>query len=429
MTLDLRKLAEGLRIALSQTQVRAEAQRCRAPIALEVWTPDPGSGEKTETLVLWAGADETEPNRRSYARRPILLQASADVWQKVFAAAPPVGFHSLGALRRLCPEFSVTADELTLAQALPFIESLLEQVRAALHSMADAAANDAPADRSGLRFISGRYLQLSNPSRDWVYSEHAGLESGPTLLMLHTAGADARQWHGLMADKGLRNAWRMQAFDLPGHGRSPLPDGRDQWQWQLSEAQYLQWVIAYLDAAKLEQVVILGCSMGAAIGLALLAKHATRFAGAVLLEAPYRSPGRRSPYLNDPEVHGARLSAAWVGSLLSPLSPKSGRADATWIYSQAAPGVYDGDLAFYSDEFDAQMHTAQIDTTKTPVYFLTGDYDYSATPADSKRVADEIAGSQFATLTGFGHFPMVENPPGLLAHLRGPLAKLRERLA
>ena len=165
----------------------------------------------------------------------------------------------------------------------------------------------------------------------------------------------------------------------------------------------------------------------AAIGLALLAKHPDRFVGALLLEAPYCSPGRRSPYLNHPEVHGARLAAAWVGSLLSPSSPQAGRDQATWIYSQAAPGVYDGDLAFYSDDFDAAKHLPQIDAARTPLWLLTGDYDYSATPADSQRAAAEVAGAQFAPLPGFGHFPMVENPVGLLPHLAQPLRELSKQ--
>ena len=172
----------------------------------------------------------------------------------------------------------------------------------------------------------------------------------------------------------------------------------------------------------------MGCSMGSAIGLALLARHPERFAGAVLLEAPYRSPGRRSIYLDHPEVHGARLGAAWVGSLLSPSSPRAGRDDATWIYGQAAPGVYDGDLAYYSDDFDAHQHAPHISAARTPLWLMTGDYDYSATPADSRRVAAEIAGAHFAELPGFGHFPMIENPLRLLAHLQAPLQAIRQRL-
>lgn len=408
MSLDLPGLHSALQLVLARPGLRAEATLCRARIELQV------QSQAGDGLVLWPG-ENSGPLIR--------LRASNELWCEVFAALPPVGRQSLGALRRQCPDFAIEGPELAVAQALPFIEGLLDGLRWQFNGLPQPAH----ADRSGLCHIKGRYLALDAAGEDWVHAEHAGLDPGPPLLMLHTAGADARQWHGLMGQLALRESWSLHAFDLPGHGRSPLPGGAGQEPWRLSEAQYLKWVIGYLDAAGLERVALLGCSMGSAIGLALLARHPQRFAGAVLLEAPYRSPGRRSIYLNHPEVHGARLGAAWVGSLLSPSSPRAGRDDATWIYSQAAPGIYDGDLAYYSDDFDAHHHTPHISTVRTPLWLMTGNYDYSATPADSQRVAAEIAGAHFNELPGFGHFPMVEDPLALMAHLQAPLRAIRQR--
>jgi pimeloyl-ACP methyl ester carboxylesterase len=117
-----------------------------------------------------------------------------------------------------------------------------------------------------------------------------------------------------------------------------------------------------------------------------------------------------------------------VASLLSPLSPLWRRNQARWIYSQGAPSVYDGDLAFYSDEFKAFNHTAQIDTPKTPLWLLTGDYDYSASPSETKRVANEIPGAVFQAMLGFGHFPMTEDPQRLQQMYLGPiLSQLRQQ--
>lgn len=415
MTLDLSRLDSSLQSALSVPEVRADANNCRARIELEFWEPDAQSGHQSNSQTLWPGQPDGPV---------IFLRASEVIWGKVFDPLPPVGYQSLGALRRQCPGFSIEADDLALAQSLPFIERLLESIRLIINQQ----VSDQVHKWRDLGHIKGTYLALEGPEHDWVYVERSGLDKGPALLMLHTAGADARQWHGLMTQEQLRNDWCMHAFDLPGHGRSPLPSGVPNWHWRLTEERYLKWVIGYMDAAGIDKAALMGCSMGSAIGLALLAKFPHRFTGAVLLEAPYRAPGRRSKYLNYPEVHGGRLGAAWVGSLLSPSSPKSGRDFATWIYSQAAPGIYDGDLAFYSDDFDANHHTASIDTSKTPVWLLTGNYDYSATPADSQRVAQEIAGSNFMELTGFGHFPMVENPKGLMPHLQAPLSDIKKRM-
>jgi pimeloyl-ACP methyl ester carboxylesterase len=353
----------------------------------------------------------------------VSLRASEATWEKAWSENPPVGYQSIGALRRQVADFILAGEDIDIAQSLPFLERFLEAFRNTLHPKEHQSIN-----WNGLENISGSYLKVGAKKDYWVYREQSGLETNPAILMLHTAGADSRQWHGLMCNKELHANWSMHAFDLPGHGRSPLPPSSSNWTWRLTEEDYLRWIIDYMDAANIQKAVVMGCSMGSAIGLALSAKHPDRVAGSILLEAPYCSPGRRSIYLNHPKVHGGRLAGAWVGSLLSPTSPKSRRDFATWIYSQGAPSVYDGDLAFYSDDFDARHHTSNIDTQKTPLWLLTGDYDYSATPADTQKVANEIPGAIFTELKGFGHFPMVENPEGLIPYLLPHLAELKNRI-
>ena len=332
----------------------------------------------------------------------IVIRANEATWAQAFCEYPEPGFQSLGALYRLQPDVQVTGEPIKFMQALPIVEELLESARVLLygHSTAWSFEDD-------LTAIEGHYAKSGS---HWIYFEKSGQPDKPLICMLHTAGADSRQWHGLMSMTELQQNWQMVAFDMPGHGRSPLPDSSPNWQWHLTETQYVDIVSTFIRSQLKQPVILMGCSMGAAVGLPLLAQHPDLFKAAILLETPYHSPGRRSPYLDHPSVHGGRLSATWVASLLSPHSPMWRRNLARWIYSQSAPSVYDGDLAFYSDEFRASNHTARIDTNKTPLWLLTGDYDYSASPSETARVAAEIPGCRFQTMHGFGHFPMTEDP-------------------
>lgn len=358
----------------------------------------------------------------------VVLKADVSVWNQIFKEIPEPGYQSIGALRRGCPEFQILGTNINIAQVLPLAERVIDYVRLALSPSNSKHVNW---NRGVLSQIKGHYICIDESRGEWVYAEQAGKHEGPVLLMLHTAGADSRQWHGLMGTLTTNNGhdlipsalqyWSMHAFDLPGHGRSPLPHDQPNWNWNLTELDYCRWIISYMDACKIDRATLMGCSMGSAIGLVLLAKYPDRFDGAVLLEAPYCSRGRRSVYLNHPQVHGSRLAAAWVGSLLAPQSEKSSRDQATWIYSQGAPSVYDGDLSFYSDDFDAHLVTSLINTLKTPLWLLTGNYDYSASPDETKKIAKEVNGSHFIELSGFGHFPMIENPSGLIPYLVEPL--------
>lgn len=57
-----------------------------------------------------------------------------------------------------------------------------------------------------------------------LYFEESG--GGRPLVCLHTAGADSRQWHGLLLDEDVTAHWRVLAFDLPYHATGGLVEER-----------------------------------------------------------------------------------------------------------------------------------------------------------------------------------------------------------
>jgi pimeloyl-ACP methyl ester carboxylesterase len=57
------------------------------------------------------------------------------------------------------------------------------------------------------------------------------------------------------------------------------------------------------------------------------------------------------------------------------------------------------------------------------VALLTGEFDYSCRPEDTRATAAAIPGATAVIMPGLGHFPMSENWPGLRPHLLRVLAK------
>ena len=55
------------------------------------------------------------------------------------------------------------------------------------------------------------------------------------------------------------------------------------------------------------------------------------------------------------------------------------------------------------------------------VSLLTGEYDYSCTPAMTEAVAASIPGCRMTVMKGMGHFPMVENYPAFRPFLLSEL--------
>ena len=165
-------------------------------------------------------------------------------------------------------------------------------------------------------------------------------------------------------------------------------------------------------ALKLEQPLLMGCSMGGAIVLKLAATYQNELRGIIGLESSAYAPGRYNELLHHPAIHGGELCASYTYGLNSPFSPEVNRRENWWYYSQSGPGVYQGDVYFYSLDWDAREDIKRIDTKRCKVALLTGEYDYSCTPAMTEAVAATISGSRYTLMKGMGHFPMIEDYAG-----------------
>ena len=277
--------------------------------------------------------------------------------------------------------------------------------------------------------VTGRYARLQIdgiPHR--VYVEEAG--EGVPLLCLHTAGADSRQFRGVLNDPAVLQQFRVVTFDLPWHGKSSPPPGWWREPYRLTADAYMQAVLAVIDALELDRPLVVGCSIGGRAVLYLAARHSDRIGGVIGLQSGSRvDPYYDIEWLDRPDVDGGRVCAGVVSGLMGPRVPEGERWETLWHYMQGGPGVFKGDLHFYRGE-DAANDVTQIDTARCPVYLLTGEYDYSCSPADSFDVHRAIAGSHLTVMEGLGHFPMSEDYGRFRKYLLPSLAAVAaDRLA
>ena len=77
---------------------------------------------------------------------------------------------------------------------------------------------------------------------------------------------------------------------------------------------------------------------------------------------------------------------------------------------------------------ESATRLARIDTRRTPLYLLTGEYDYGATPAHAQEVARLVPGAKFQVMKGLGHFPPSENYAALRPYLLPVLDELHAHL-
>ncbi len=274
--------------------------------------------------------------------------------------------------------------------------------------------------------ITGRYFTMPVAGEAVrIYVEEAG--SGIPLVCLHTAGSDGRQFRHLMCDKGITDHYRVIAFDMPWHGRSNPPVGWEQREYQLTTQSYKETVTAFCRAMALDMPVVMGCSMGGRIVLHLALKQPEAYHAVVALEGADRLEAYYdTEWLHRPDIHGGQISAAFVSGQVAPQSPNEYRHETLWHYMQGGPGVFKGDLHFYWVDGHFDDRSAQIDTSRCPVYLLSGEYDSSCTPERTEATASRIAGSKAVIMEGMGHFPMSENPALFREHILPVLDDIRE---
>ena len=278
---------------------------------------------------------------------------------------------------------------------------------------------------------TGRYVYLTVDGIEYrVYYESSGgsADTGIPLVCQHTAGAHAFQWRHLLEDPEITQRYRVIAWDLPFHGKSLPPVEDPHWTkpYNLTRDFFLKFITSFCAALELERPVFMGCSMGGQVAVDLAAEHPDKFRAVIGVESSLASPGFYLDQWYHPRISNEAKPAAMY-ALCAPTSPEKYIRETVFGYSQGAPMVFKGDLYYYSVEYDGHKVVHKIDTSKIPVYFLTGEYDFATSPDMTRELAAQIKGAKFTEMKDNGHFPMSENPAKFLEYLKPILSEIAGR--
>ncbi len=336
----------------------------------------------------------------------VTLRAAPAAWARFLEPMPPRHHHNYFALLARVPGTVLEGDPRAFYQHAHAVRRVLELARALLCGAAAARPSAGP---DPVPPATGAYVPVRAGDTEYtIYYETAG--TGRDLLCLHTAGADARQFHRLMADPRLTSGHRLVAFDLPWHGKSPPRSGAVPGSWRLDTELYVALIMGFVAAAGLRRPIVLGASMSGEICLELALRHPDAFAGIIACEACEQVPRRFTAWPSHPEIHQGFFIPEWIHGRSAPHSPAECVAAIDWHYAQGGPGVFTGDIAFYAGDWDARDRVHNIDGARARLHMLTGEYDYSCTVEMSEATAAKIKGVRFQAMPGLGHFPFAENP-------------------
>lgn len=216
----------------------------------------------------------------------------------------------------------------------------------------------------------------------------------PTMLLIHGAAGSHAIWPQTFFNIP---DIRVMALDLPGHGRSTPPGRR-------TIEQYAAATEEFIAALGLENVTLVGHSMGSAIALTIALRGAADVRNLALLGASARMPVHESVLrnaINAPDELAAFVAANGLGQATAELQGiiqrEAQATDATTVF---------GDF-LACNRFDLRPRLSAIDI---PTLVIAGALDRMTPLRFSESLAAGLPQAQLITLEGTGHFAMLERP-------------------
>lgn len=240
----------------------------------------------------------------------------------------------------------------------------------------------------------------------------------PTVVFLHGVLNDHSVWI-LQTRWFAHHGYNVLAPDLPGHCRS---EGEP----PASVEEAADFVLALLDAAKVEQAVLVGHSFGALIALEAAGRAPQRVRKLALVGVAF--PMKVSPALLEASQHEPMQAIAMVNvfshSMLAP--PPSVLGPGTWLYG-ASRALMRRVLAsnprvnvFHRGFLACDRYTggeAAMARVTCPVLFLLGKSDAMTPPRAAQPLQHKAREGRTVMLNG-GHQLMIESPDSVLFALR-----------
>jgi len=259
-------------------------------------------------------------------------------------------------------------------------------------------------------------------SADGTVYELTGPKEAPIVALIHGLGLTRGTWDGHIP--ALARRYRVLTYDLFGHGESAAPPEVP------SVTMFSEQLLSLIDALGIDRCAAVGFSLGGMINRRFAIDHPDRLAALGILNSPHeRGPEAQALV----EERARQTDAGGPGATLDATIARwftpgfiAARPD---VIERVRGWVLANDPVSYTQcRFVLARGVVELIRPDPPItapaLVMTCENDSGSTPAMSRAIASEIAGSECIIVPGLQHMGLVEEP----ALFTRPLLRFLDRV-
>jgi len=207
---------------------------------------------------------------------------------------------------------------------------------------------------------------------------------GYPVLFIHGFCETQAMWESFK--EPFASHYKTIAIDLPGFGKSPLPDG------DFSIANIAEQVLQLLDHLKIEETIVIAHSLGGYVTLEMAKKQPSRFAGFSLFHSTAQADNEekvasRNKTIEFVEKRGVEVFAtSFIPSLFYQKNRKGLVSEIDEIVALAAKTPLATLIQYTKAMRDRNDRTDLLKTFDNPISIIAGDKD---TSVPVERIAEQ----------------------------------------
>ena len=255
--------------------------------------------------------------------------------------------------------------------------------------------------------ITGGYINVDG-IKTYFETNNGPKNPNGTLVCLHTAGRESRQYHAMM--EIFAHKFTVVAFDMPAHGKSwPLPGNVGISNYK----KYGEFVWKFIEAMGIDDPIIAGCSVGGNMVYYIAETYPVKamicMQGSPQILAMNTAYGTTVNLLDNPYVSCQHSHWDFSESLIGTKTSQEARDFIMWGVCQECGRAKQADLYIYNN-YDV---TDDLDKITCPCLLIRGEDDWNVPDSYYDMAMKGMTNAErvvFKKIPGYGHFIAIEAP-------------------